>query len=126
MGLMRWVIGACFVVLCVVFAISNRNLIALQFWPFPHSFSIQTGLAILLPAFVAFLLGGVWVSLGKTKLWSRARQAEKRAERLENALAAAEQRLAESDVRQVTVVDTPPAMSDPASAAQASTQLQTR
>lgn len=99
MGLMRWVIGVCFIALCVVFAISNRDLIALQFWPFPHAFSIQTGLAILLPAFVAFLLGCLWISLGKTKTWRRARQAEKRAERLEKALAETEARLAEQDDR---------------------------
>jgi len=120
---MRWVIGACFIVLCVIFAISNRNLVALQFWPFPHAFSIQTGLAVLLPAFLAFLLGGVWISLGKTKLWSRARQAEKRAERLENALAAAESRLAENETRDIAVIDAP---TDSTSASTVPAQVQNR
>ena len=33
MTFIRWVVGAFFIVVCVIFAISNRDLIDLQFWP---------------------------------------------------------------------------------------------
>lgn len=97
MKLIRWAVGACFVAICAIFAISNRNLIELQLWPLPYAVPVQTGLAILLPVFFAFLLGGLWVTFGKTKLWARARQAEKKVDRLETALLAMEDRLEEAE-----------------------------
>jgi lipopolysaccharide assembly protein A len=99
MNFIRWVVGACFIVLCVIFAISNRDLIDLQFWPFPYALPVQTGLAVLLPAFITFLLGGIWVSFGKTKLWSRARQAEKRIVQLEATLQDIEEQLQQTEAR---------------------------
>ena len=86
MNFIRWVVGAFFIVVCVIFAISNRDLINLHFWPFPYAFTTQTGLAVLLPTFIAFLLGSVWVSFSKTKLWVRARETEKNVLQLEAAL----------------------------------------
>jgi len=86
MNFIRWVVGAFFIVVCVIFAVSNRDLIDLHFWPFPYAFTAQTGLAVLLPTFIAFLLGGVWVSFSKTKLWVRARETEKNVLQLEAAL----------------------------------------
>ena len=97
MKLIRWAVGGCFVAICAIFAISNRNLIELQFWPLPYAVPVQTGLAILLPVFFAFLLGGLWVTFGKTKMWTRARQSEKKVERLETALQAMEDRLEEAE-----------------------------
>jgi hypothetical protein len=93
MNLIRWVVGAFFIVVCVIFAISNRDLIDLHFWPFPYAFTAQTGLAVLLPTFITFLLGGVWVSFGKTKLWARARQTEKHVLQLEAALQGVQEQL---------------------------------
>ena len=86
MQILKWFVGSCFMVVCVVFAISNRGEIALQFWPFQQSLSTQVGIIILLPTFAAFLLGCVWMSVGKAVLWRRARDAEKRVERLQAAL----------------------------------------
>ena len=93
MNFIRWVVGAFFIVVCVIFAISNRDLIDLHFWPFPYAFTAQTGLAVLLPTFITFLLGGVWVSFGKTKLWARARQTEKHVRQLEAALQGVQEQL---------------------------------
>jgi uncharacterized membrane protein len=111
MKLIRWAVGGCFVAICAIFAISNRNLIELQFWPLPYAVPVQTGLAILLPVFFAFLLGGLWVTFGKTKMWTRARQSEKKVERLETALQAMEDRLEEAEDQLQN-----PAPSDPAAA----------
>jgi hypothetical protein len=93
MNFIRWVVGAFFIFVCVIFAISNRDLIDLHFWPFPYAFTTQTGLAVLLPTFITFLLGGVWVSFGKTKLWARARQTEKHVLQLEAALQRVQEQL---------------------------------
>ena len=86
MKFIRWVVGVFFIIVCVIFAISNRDLINLHFWPFPYAFTTQTGLAVLLPTFIAFLLGSVWVSFSKTKLWVRSRELEKNVLQLEAAL----------------------------------------
>ena len=116
MTFIRWVVGAFFIVVCVIFAISNRDLIDLQFWPFPYAFTTQTGLAVLLPTFIAFLLGGVWVSFGKTKLWARARQTEKHALELETALQDVQEQLRQTATnahdnnltRKATITQNPP------------------
>ena len=86
MQILKWFVGSCFIVVCVVFAISNRSEITLQFWPFEESLSIQAGIMILLPTFAAFLSGCLWMSVGKAVLWQRARDAEKRFDRLQAAL----------------------------------------
>jgi uncharacterized integral membrane protein len=107
MALFRWILGAVFVALCVVFALSNRNLIELQFWPTPYALPVQTGVAVLLPVFIAFLLGALWMSLGKARLWARLRQAEKRADALEGALQATEDRLEHAEAALQAAEDAP-------------------
>lgn len=86
MQILKWFVGSCFIAVCVVFAISNRNEITLQFWPFQQSLSTQAGIVILLPTFAAFLSGCLWMSVGKAILWRRARDAEKRVAHLQAAL----------------------------------------
>ena len=112
----RLIVGAFFIVVCVIFAISNRDLIDLQIWPFPYAFTTQTGLAVLLPTFIAFLLGGVWASFGKTKLWARARQTEKHVLQLETALQGVQEQLRQTATnahdnnltRKATITQNPP------------------
>ena len=86
MQILKWFVGSCFIAVCVVFAISNRSEITLQFWPFQQSLSTQAGIIILLPTFTAFLLGCLWMSVSKAVLWRRARDAEKRVKRLQATL----------------------------------------
>lgn len=86
MNFIRSVVGACFIILCVIFAVSNRHLTNIYLWPFPFALPVQAGLVILLPAFITFLLGGLLVSLSKTKLWARARQTEKQVVQLKSKL----------------------------------------
>ena len=99
MNFIRWVVGACFIILCVIFAVSNRHLINFYFWPFPFAFPVQAGLAILLPAFITFLLGGLWASLSKTKLWARARQTEKQVVQLKSKLQDIQEQLRQTETR---------------------------
>ena len=79
MKILKWFAGSCFIAICVIFAISNRDVIVIQFWPLQQVVTAQLGIVIILPTFAAFLLGCLWMSVSKATLWQRARNAEKRA-----------------------------------------------
>jgi uncharacterized integral membrane protein len=73
---MRLLIALPFLVLLVLFALSNTAPVHMQFWPTDYALELPLSLAILGGMAIAFLLGGlvVWVSeLGQRR---RARRAE--------------------------------------------------
>jgi uncharacterized integral membrane protein len=81
--MLRLLVAAPFLLLLVLFALTNRAPVALGLWPTGLSLEAPLSLAVLGAAAIAFLLGGlvVWVNeLGQRR---RARRAETQVRKLE-------------------------------------------
>jgi lipopolysaccharide assembly protein A len=90
---MRLLIAAPFLLLLVLFALTNRAPVTLGLWPTGLSLEAPLSLVILAAAAVAFLAGGlvVWVNeLGQRR---RARRAEAQIRKLDDEIAALRARL---------------------------------
>ena len=71
----------------VLFAVSNRHTVALEFWPLPGALEVPLYVVGLLTMVVGFLIGGVIAWLGAGESRQRARVAERDARGLEAQLA---------------------------------------
>jgi len=86
--LFHWLVTAPLLVICVVFAVANRDTITLNLWPLPYTIETRVFLLVLLPLAIGFLIGeaAAWIS-GRT--WRRAaRRHAHRIEELERELSA--------------------------------------
>ncbi|HKM64938.1 MAG TPA: LapA family protein [Acidisphaera sp.] len=81
---MRLLISVPILIVLVLFALSNKQDVALAFWPTDYRLVVPLSLAVLVPVAVAFLLGLFFASLGTLGARSRARRAELRAQVLED------------------------------------------
>jgi lipopolysaccharide assembly protein A len=80
MRILRWLIAAPFLLLLVLFALSNTVLVKLGLWPTDYTLEVPLSAAILGGMAFAFLAGAfvVWVSeLGQRRRARRAEQAVK-------------------------------------------------
>jgi uncharacterized integral membrane protein len=73
-------------IIVVLFAISNRGVVTLDFWPLPFIQKSQIFIPILISAFLGLLFGGVitWFSASHGR--KKARQIKRRASTLEKDL----------------------------------------
>jgi lipopolysaccharide assembly protein A len=74
--LLRWLTAAVFLLVLVVFTLSNRQPVSIGFWPTDLRWDVPLSLAVLIAAAVALVFGAamVWISeLGQRR---RARRAE--------------------------------------------------
>jgi uncharacterized integral membrane protein len=74
---MRLVIGLPFLVLIVLFALSNTAPVRIGLWPAEVTWEAPLAFAVLIAAGIAFLLGAVMVWIPALALRRRARRAEK-------------------------------------------------
>lgn len=79
MRLLRLLLGAVVVLLVVIFALSNRQLVQLGFWPTGLTWQVPLSLAVLTVA-ALFFLGGALLG------WSGTLAQRRRARRAETAL----------------------------------------
>lgn len=77
--MLRLLIAAPFILVIVVFALSNRQPVQLGLWPTDVSVSVPLALAILAPVAVAFFLGAVTMWFAAIGQRRRAGRAERRA-----------------------------------------------
>lgn len=77
--MLRLLIAAPFILVIVVFALSNRQPVQLGLWPTDVSVSVPLALAILAPVAVAFLLGAAVMWFSAVGQRRRAGRAERRA-----------------------------------------------
>jgi lipopolysaccharide assembly protein A len=77
--MLRLLFAAPFILLLVVFALSNRQMAQLGLWPTDVSVELPLSLAILVPAAIAFLLGAVLMWFAVIGQRRRAGRAEHRA-----------------------------------------------
>ena len=77
---LSWLLSLLFIAVIVVFAVSNRQTVAIDVWPLPDSLNptFRLFVIVLVPAAVAYLLGWFvgWVYAGRHRAKSR-RQAER-------------------------------------------------
>ena len=87
-----------FLLLLVLFALSNQGTVDLGLWPTDLSVQAPLSVAVLVASAVFFLLGAIVVGLGSLAQRRRARRAENRVRTLESEITQLKLRLA-PDVR---------------------------
>ena len=75
-----------FILLLIVFALSNAGTVALGLWPTDLSVDVPLSLAVLGAGAVFFILGALVVGIGSLNQRRRARRAENRIRLLEGEL----------------------------------------
>lgn len=90
---MRLLLGAPFLIVLVLFALSNRQPVTLGFWPTDFRLVVPLSGAVLIVAAAAFLVGAVIVWLTELRIRRRARRAESRVETLEEEVRSLQARL---------------------------------
>jgi uncharacterized integral membrane protein len=94
MRLIHWFVTLPAVAVLIVFAVSNRESVSVEFWPLPVRLDTPLYLVVLLALLVGFLIGELiaWINAGKAR--RRARERARRIEALERELAAAQAKAA--------------------------------
>lgn len=66
MKYISWFITLPLLLLGVVFALANRQIVELSLWPLDSAVEVPLYLAVLLPLFAGYILGGVavWMNAG--------------------------------------------------------------
>ncbi len=97
--LLSWLAMTVVGVAVVVFSISNRSLVTLDFWPLPFLQDAPIYIPVLIAGFLGFIFGGIiaWVSAGGTR--SKARKASRRASSLEKDLTILQSKIDELDAK---------------------------
>lgn len=91
---MRLLIAVPFLLLLVLFALSNTGPVRLGFWPTDYAIEAPLSLAILFATGIAFLFGGLVVWLNELGQRRRARRAEHAVKLLEEQVRDLKARLA--------------------------------
>ncbi|MES2711808.1 MAG: LapA family protein [Pseudomonadota bacterium] len=71
--MLRWLLIGPFVLVVVLFALSNTSPVALRLWPFDLAWQVSLSLAVLIIAGVFFLLGALIAWFGSMPARARAR-----------------------------------------------------
>lgn len=90
---MRLLLATPFLIVLVLFALSNREAVTLKFWPTDLALVVPLSGAVLGVAAVAFLAGACIVWLSELRVRRRARRAEARAEVLRDEVRALQAQL---------------------------------
>lgn len=112
---MRLLIAAPFLLLLVIFALSNRAVVALGLWPTDLHLAAPLSLVVFAAAGIGLLLGACLVWVNELRQRRRARRAETAVRRLEAEVRALEARLPPAAPR------TAPGTAPPGTAAPAGT-----
>jgi len=74
--LLRSLIAALFLLILVVFTLSNRQPVSIGFWPTDVRWDLPLSLTVLIAAAIALVLGAAMVWISELGQWRRARRAE--------------------------------------------------
>lgn len=99
---LRWLVIGIFLLLLVVFMLSNREHVALTFWPTDYAWDVPVSLAILIAMGLAFLVGGLLA-------WASSLNQRRRARRAEHAVRLLEAQVQELKSRLGAPLTAPPA-----------------
>ncbi len=95
---MRLLIAVPLLLLLVMFALSNRQLVPIRLWPTDFAVEAPLALAVLAGMAIAFLLGGLMVWFSVLVQRRRARRAEAQVRLLDEQLAELKARLARAEM----------------------------
>jgi lipopolysaccharide assembly protein A len=104
---LHWLVTGPIALLLIVFAVSNRESVAVTFWPLPFFLQAPLYLVVLLAMLLGFLIGELvaWVN---GRFWRRdARAKARRIEALERELAATQSQLAPAPPARIPVPGAP-------------------
>jgi uncharacterized integral membrane protein len=91
--ILYWIVTGLIALVLVIFAVANRDLAVVTFWPLPYEWPLPLCVIVLLGLLIGFLFGQLvaWINGGR---WRReARRRQRRIEDLERELAATRARL---------------------------------
>jgi lipopolysaccharide assembly protein A len=86
--LVHWLVTAPLAVVLVVFAVANRDVVSLSFWPLPIELRAPVWAVVLLTLLAGFLIGEFVAWINGRRWRRRARDQARRVETLERELAA--------------------------------------
>ena len=87
MRLINSIIGAAVALLVILFAVSNRELVTVELWPFPYQLSLGLYAVILLALLLGFLAGGIGMWLVGHRKRRELRRLRRQSRDLEESLA---------------------------------------
>jgi len=93
MRLLYWLPAAVGALALTLFAVSNRETVALEVWPLPFAADLPLYLIVLVALLAGFAIGAVAAWLGGRRRRQRARQDRRRLAALERELTATQSRL---------------------------------
>jgi lipopolysaccharide assembly protein A len=91
--LVHWLVTVPVALLLIIFAVSNREVVAVTFWPLPVQLGAPLWLVVLLACLLGFLFGELVAWIGGRRWRRDARQKTRRIESLERELAATQAQL---------------------------------
>lgn len=97
MALFRWTISIIVAVASVLFALGNRDMIALRWSPLHDTVALPVFAPVLLALLAGFLLGGLFVWLNALPVRVERRRQRKQIDRLQDRLRDAEDRASQSE-----------------------------
>lgn len=97
---MRLLIATAFLVVLVIFVLSNHEPVTIGFWPTDLRWDMPLSVALLITAAVALVVGAVMMWISEFGQRRRARRAEAAARRLEEQLQELQARLREPAIQQ--------------------------
>lgn len=83
-----WLLALPLLLFFTIFAVSNREVVELTFWPFPVSIAAPLYLFFLLTAFSCFFFGAIFMWFGQHKWRAEARALRREKAQLEKQLVA--------------------------------------
>jgi uncharacterized integral membrane protein len=95
--LFRWIVTLLVAALLVIFAVSNRQAVEVDFWPLPLTISTWLFVVVLLAALIGFLIGEFVAWVGGRRWRHEARLKQRQIEALERELAATQAQLKPAD-----------------------------
>ncbi len=115
MKYISWFITLPLLVLGVIFALANRQIITLSLWPLDRAVEIPLYLAVLAPLFAGYLLGGIaaWLAAGAKR--RTARQEHRELQRIKTADARQDAQREKSSPVTVPPIRDRPALGQPTS-----------
>jgi putative membrane protein len=92
-----WALIALVAVVCATFAVSNRDLVELTFWPLPVAYELPLYLVVLVTLVLGFVIGRLTAWLGHLGTKRDRRRLAKHAQRLEAELGRVQGEAANTD-----------------------------
>ena len=93
MRMVYWAVTAVAALVCSLFAVSNRDIVALGLWPLPFAIDAPLYLLVFMVLLIGFVVGALAVWIGGRQRRRALRRCRRRVDALERELAATQSHL---------------------------------